>query len=44
MTTSTFSHTGTERNSSPALETVRGFLVAWFRATPVYALYQALTH
>ncbi len=43
MTTSTFSHTTTERTGLHAAKTVREFLTAWFQATPAYFLYRALT-
>ncbi|MDQ2103227.1 hypothetical protein [Azospirillum isscasi] len=42
MTTSTFSHVGTDRAPSSALQAAREFLAAWFRATPVYIVYSAL--
>ena len=44
MTTSTFSHAAAGRTGSPAAQTVRDFLVAWFQATPAYILYRALAH
>ncbi|HYG89690.1 MAG TPA: hypothetical protein VD978_25930 [Azospirillum sp.] len=44
MTTTTFSHTGTERTLSHGLQVIREFLIAWFQATPAYVLYRALTH
>ncbi|HYH38401.1 MAG TPA: hypothetical protein VD860_09295 [Azospirillum sp.] len=44
MTTTTFSHSAHTAPSAHGFQAVREFLVAWFQATPVYFVYQALTH
>lgn len=44
MTTSTFSHhAGSEHGVPHALQVVRDFLSGWWRATPAYLMYRALT-
>ena len=43
MNTSTFSHAGADRAQSSAVQAVREFVVAWFKATPIYLVYRALT-
>ncbi|WP_448207947.1 hypothetical protein [Azospirillum sp. sgz302134] len=44
MTTTTLSHTGSTHASPHAVQVVRAFLTAWFKATPVHIVYSALTH
>lgn len=44
MTTTTFSHTGATQQPSNAVQAIRSFVVSWFKATPVYIVYSALTH
>ncbi len=42
MTTTTFSHAGAAHTAPTAVQAIRGFLVSWFQATPVYIVYSAL--
>ncbi|MCW2244279.1 hypothetical protein [Azospirillum canadense] len=43
MTTTTLSH-GTVPASSQTGHSIREFLTAWFKATPVYIVYSILAH
>ena len=43
MTTTTF-HAGSGHASSHVVPAIREFLVSWFKATPVYIVFSALTH
>ncbi|MCW2239577.1 hypothetical protein [Azospirillum canadense] len=43
MTTTTFSHPGAAHTAPTAVQAIREFLVSWFKATPVYVVYSALT-
>lgn len=42
MNSSTYTHIGSDRAQSSALQAVREFLAAWLRATPAYIVYRAL--
>lgn len=42
MNSSTYTHIGSDRAPSSALQAVREFLAAWLRATPAYIVYRAI--